>query len=314
MCIIRPFSFLSCLIFNLKYNLDMNYNIKNGMLHLMIDKETNLAELLESLCISRKNRYLLTSEHKLLLNGETVKNTDVSMVRNDRLSFILDQYEPDYRPDDKECTVVWEDELLYIVSKPAGIIVHDEHDSLANQAARYLINHDIQAPVRYIHRLDRETSGLIMFCKIPLFQAYFDKQLEERKITRTYLAIAKGKGKVHQKYTFNENIGADRHNSNLYRVSKTGKQAITKAEILEVKDDMLLMKCRLLTGRTHQIRVHLSYHGFPILNDALYGVPSSKIRNMGLWAYQLEFVHPFTHKKITVRDNDNPDFRIFAER
>ena len=280
----------------------------------MIDKETNLADLLEALWISRKNRYLLITDRKLLLNGEPVNRTEITMHRNDRLSFILDRYEPDYRPADNECKVVWEDDLLYIVSKPAGIIVHDEQDSLANQAARYLINHDIKAPVRYIHRLDKETSGLIMFCKIPLFQAYFDKQLEERKITRTYLAIAKGKGRTGQKFTFNENIGSDRHHNNLYRVSKTGKEAITKAEILEVKDDLVLMKCRLLTGRTHQIRVHLSCHGFPILNDSLYGISSDRIKNMGLWAYQLEFTHPFTHKRITVRDTDNPDFDLFNKR
>ena len=277
----------------------------------MIDKETNLAQLLESLCISRKNRYLLINDKKLLLNGEPVKNADITMQRNDRLSFILDEYEPDYAPADTECRVVWEDDLLYIVSKPAGIIVHDEHDSLANQAARYLLNHDIKAPVRYIHRLDKETSGLIMFCKIPLFQPYFDKQLEEKKITRTYLALARGNGKIHQKYTFNENIGADRHENNKYRVSRTGKTAVTRAEILNSKNCVLLFRCRLLTGRTHQIRVHMSFHGFPILNDEVYGVKSDKIKNMGLWAYQLEFVHPFTHKTVRVQDADNPDFMLY---
>ncbi|MBQ3383917.1 MAG: RluA family pseudouridine synthase [Erysipelotrichaceae bacterium] len=289
----------------------MNYNINDGKLHLMIDKETNLAQLLESLCISRKNRYLLINDKKLLLNGEPVKNADITMQRNDRLSFILDEYEPDYAPADTECRVVWEDDLLYIVSKPAGIIVHDEHDSLANQAARYLLNHDIKAPVRYIHRLDKETSGLIMFCKIPLFQPYFDKQLEEKKITRTYLALARGNGKIHQKYTFNENIGADRHENNKYRVSRTGKTAVTRAEILNSKNGVLLFRCRLLTGRTHQIRVHMSFHGFPILNDEVYGVKSDKIKNMGLWAYQLEFVHPFTHKTVRVQDADNPDFMLY---
>ena len=277
----------------------------------MIDKETVLADLLEYLCISRKNRYLLISDKKLLLNGAPVKNTDVTMQRNDRLSFILDEYQPDYAPADSECKVVWEDELLYIVSKPAGIIVHDERDSLANQAARYLLNHDIKAPVRYIHRLDRETSGLIMFCKIPLFQPYFDKRLEEKQISRTYLALAQGKGRIHQKFTFNENIGADRHENNKYRVSKTGKTAVTRAEILNSKNGVLLFRCRLLTGRTHQIRVHMSFHGFPILNDEIYGVRSDKIKNMGLWAYQLEFIHPFTRKTVRVQDTDNPDFMLY---
>jgi len=289
----------------------MNYNIKDGKLHLMIDKETVLADLLEYLCISRKNRYLLISDKKLLLNGEPVKNTNVTMQRNDRLSFVLDEYQPDYAPADSECKVVWEDDLLYIVSKPAGIIVHDERDSLANQAARYLLNHSIKAPVRYIHRLDRETSGLIMFCKIPLFQPYFDKRLEEKQISRTYLALAQGKGRIHQKFTFNENIGADRHENNKYRVSKTGKTAVTKAEILNSKNGVLLFRCRLLTGRTHQIRVHMSFHGFPILNDEIYGVKSDQIKNMGLWAYQLEFIHPFTHKTVRVQDTDNPDFMLY---
>ena len=301
----------SCLFPSIRYNLLMNYNLKNGMLHLMIDKDIILAELLESLCISRKNRYLLINDKKLLLNNEPVRTAETAMHRNDRLSFVLDEYEPDYKPADTECRVVWKDELIYIVSKPAGIIVHDEQNSLANQAARYLINHDIKAPVRYIHRLDRETSGLIMFCKIPLFQPYFDKQLEERKITRTYLALARGTGKVHRKFTFNENIGADRHENNRYRVSKTGKTAVTKAEILNSKDGVLLFRCRLLTGRTHQIRVHLSYHGFPILNDEIYGIKSDRIKNMGLWAYQLEFVHPFTGKTVKVQDTDNQDFMLY---
>ena len=289
----------------------MNYNIKDGKLHLMIDKETVLADLLEYLCISRKNRYLLISDKKLLLNGEPVKNTNVTMQRNDRLSFVLDEYQPDYAPADSECKVVWEDDLLYIVSKPAGIIVHDERDSLANQAARYLLNHGIKAPIRYIHRLDRETSGLIMFCKIPLFQPYFDKRLEEKQISRTYLALAQGKGRIRQKFTFNENIGADRHENNKYRVSKTGKTAVTKAEILNSKNGVLLFRCRLLTGRTHQIRVHMSFHGFPILNDEIYGIRSDKIKNMGLWAYQLEFIHPFTRKTVRVQDTDNPDFMLY---
>ena len=277
----------------------------------MIDKETVLADLLEYFCVSRKNRYLLISDKKLLLNGEPVKNTDVTMHRNDRLSFVLEEYQPDYTPADSECKVVWEDDLLYIVSKPAGIIVHDEKDSLANQAARYLLNHGIKAPVRYIHRLDRETSGLIMFCKIPLFQPYFDKRLEEKQISRTYLALAQGKGRIHQKFTFNENIGADRHENNKYRVSKTGKTAVTKAEILNSKNGVLLFRCRLLTGRTHQIRVHMSFHGFPILNDEIYGVRSDQIKNMGLWAYQLEFIHPFTRKTVRVQDTDNPDFMLY---
>lgn len=292
----------------------MNYTFKDAKLNLMIDKEINLADLLEDLGISRKNRYLLVSDGKLFLNNEQLKNTDITMKRNDKLSFVIDPVEPDYKPDDRECTVVWEDELIYIVSKPASIIVHDEENSLANQAARYLLNHDIKAPVRYIHRLDKETSGLVMFCKIPLFQPYFDHRLEERKINRTYLAIAKGKGKAGTKFTFNEKIGSDRHVNNRFRVSKTGKEAITKAEILDVKDDLLLFRCRLLSGRTHQIRVHLSYHGFPIVNDEIYGVRSDKLTGMGLWAYKLDFIHPFTHRKITVWDIDNPDFAMFTER
>ena len=296
------------------YNLVMNYTFKDGKLNLMIDKETNLADLLEDLCISRKNRYLLVTDGKLFLNNEPVKVTNIKMKRNDRLTFVIDPEEPDYKPDEKECTVVWEDELIYVVSKPAGIIVHDEQNSLANQAARYLINHDIKAPVRYIHRLDKATSGLIMFCKIPLFQPYFDRRLEERQINRTYLAIARGKGDVGRKYIFNDKIGSDRHVNNRYRVSPTGQKAMTKAEILDKEDDMLLFRCRLLTGRTHQIRVHLSYHGFPIVNDEIYGVRSDKLNGMGLWAYKLDFIHPFTHRKITVRDIDNPDFALFTER
>jgi 23S rRNA pseudouridine1911/1915/1917 synthase len=91
-----------------------------------------------------------------------------------------------------------------------------------------------------------------------------------------------------------------------------GAPSVTHYKVLErFSKGFTMLELELETGRTHQIRVHLSFHGFPILNDEIYGVKSDQIKNMGLWAYQLEFVHPFTHKTVRVQDTDNPDFMLY---
>ena len=292
----------------------MKYTLHENRLNIVIDQPTELNKLADKLCLSRKTKYLLVSGKKLLLNGEPVRTLEMPLKENDTVTFISEPQPIDYAPADKPCSVIYEDDLVFVASKPAGIIVHDQQNSLANQAARYLIDHDLHCPVRYIHRLDRETSGLILFSKFPLLQAYYDQQLAERKITRKYLAIAKGNLPVGRKMTFNDPIGADRHQNNVFRVSKTGQKAVTEVTVLNSFDGLVLLECRLLTGRTHQIRVHLSHHNLPIVNDAVYGVPDTRLKNMGLWAYRLSFTDPITGKKITVRDRMNPDFKPYMKK
>lgn len=294
----------------------IHYEMKPGLLELEVPDtmaETTLTEFLKSFSISGKKRYELFQEHQITLNRKDASPSDV-LHGNDKIAIVLPQEEPDYSPSDTMCEVVYEDDFVFVAHKEPGIVVHDKDDPdcLASMAATYQYATGIQAPVRYIHRLDRETTGLVLFVKVPLLQAWYDAKLEEKEIERQYLAITEGKGHAGQKLTYNQKIGRDRHVNGKYRFSSTGKEAETKVTVLERKKDLVLMRCRLLTGRTHQIRVHLSGNRHPIINDPLYGVPSSRFSNMCHWADTITFPNPFTEERITAVDLPNPDFERFT--
>lgn len=202
-----------------------------------------------------------------------------------------------------ELEVLYEDEHLLVVNKPAGINTHpnspEESDSLANGVAFHLQANGEFRLVKHVHRLDRDTSGAILFAKHALVGSILDKLLEERKIKRTYMALVNGKMKV-KKGTIKEPIGRDRHHPTKRRVSPNGQPAVTHYEVIDVKKDISKIKCQLDTGRTHQIRVHLSHIGHPIVGDKLYGENQNGNKRLALHAEQLEFVHPLTLEKIHV--------------
>ena len=295
----------------------LSYELKPGRLILDLPSDAEpvtLNDFLKDFHISGKKRYELFQSHGITLNRSDASGNEV-LHGKDRIVIALPVSEPDYQPAEEECSVVYEDDFVYVARKEPGIIVHDPDDPncLASMAAAYQVNHGIQAPVRYIHRLDRETTGLVLFVKIPLLQAWYDAKLEEKEIEREYLAITGGKGHAGQKFTYNQKIGRDRHVSGKYRFSSTGKEAITKAEVLERHSDFLLIRCRLLTGRTHQIRVHLSGNRHPIINDAMYGIASSRFDHMCLWADRISFPDPFSGEIRTVQDTGNRDFELFRK-
>lgn len=201
-----------------------------------------------------------------------------------------------------DISVLYEDEHLLVVNKPPGMNTHpnspEESDSLANGVAFHLQAKGEFRQVKHVHRLDRDTSGAILFAKHALIGSILDKLLEERKIKRTYVAHVKGRMKG-KKGTINAPIGRDRHHPTKRRVSSGGQHAVTRYEVMEATNKMSIVKCQLDTGRTHQIRVHLSHIGHPIIGDKLYG-ESDGSKRLVLHAEQLEFVHPLTLEKIHI--------------
>ena len=298
------------------YNRHMKYTMTGNTIQI----ETlgayagkTIEDFLDDYHQSRKNKYLLLQEHRILLDGKIIKDIHVS-IGSGVISLLLEECEPDWKPAEEPCQVVYEDAFLYIVHKKPGCIIHgDEQDTscLNAQAARYQIMHGIHAPVRPIHRLDKDTQGLVLYVKIPFFQPWFDDQLAAKKISRNYLAICYGHAKPGEKFTCNQPIGRDRHASNRYRISPTGVSAVTHFQCLAAQNSYCLIQCELETGRTHQIRVHLSAKGYPIVNDPLYGSPSQDFSSMGLWAYEIVIRNPITHKKHKIHDVPNPDFSSF---
>ncbi|MEK3887570.1 RluA family pseudouridine synthase [Bacillus sp. FSL K6-3431] len=198
--------------------------------------------------------------------------------------------------------IVYEDEHLLIVNKPAGMATHvneqNEMDTLANAVAFYLQGQNDNRKIRHIHRLDKETTGAIIFAKHALSHAILDQMLENNEIDRTYLALTDGLMKK-STFTIRAPIGRDRHHPTRRRVSETGQQAVTHCKILKTipEKQLSFIECKLATGRTHQIRVHMAHIGFPLAGDQLYG-GRPIFQRQALHARKLAFVHPFTLKRI----------------
>ncbi len=295
----------------------IRHNLKYDCIELFLDgtwENKTLKDFFDTYYISRKNRYLLTTNEQLLLNKKRVLDEQTILHKKDCISIKIPKEDYGFKLAEKPCKVVYKDDFVFVAHKDANCIIHgdeDETNALANMAATYHSLHNIHTPVRYIHRLDKDTTGLVMFVKIPFFQPYFDQMLSKKEIHRSYLAISIGKAPLKQTYTYKQPIGKDRHVSGKFRVSSSGKEACTKVTCLKRKNQFELLQCVLETGRTHQIRVHLANNHHPIVNDPLYGIPAIEFNGMGLWANELSFKDPLSDQIHTVHDIDNPLFDYF---
>ena len=252
--------------------------------------------------VPKKLTHSFRTEKKALINGKPA-NWNVSLSAGTKLGLLLFEEVPfETEPSYLDVPVIYEDDHLIVFNKPPFISTHpnepDETDTLANAAAFYMLSKGEIRNIRHIHRLDRDTSGAIIFSKHSLAGSLMDMMLEKREIKRTYLALVQGQ--LHQKKgIINEPIGRDRHHPVRRRVSATGQDAITHYQVLKGHSSQKLtaIKCWLDTGRTHQIRVHFSHIGHPLAGDILYGgLPL--FDRQALHAAKLEFIHPLTLEKI----------------
>lgn len=220
-------------------------------------------------------------------------------------------------PHFQELEILFEDDHVLILNKPPFINTHpndpkQETDTLVNAACFYLLAQGENRDIRQVHRLDRDTSGAILFAKHALAGAILDRELVKRNIKRTYLALVQGFLKQNRG-TIKAAIGRDRHHPTRRRVSPSGQEAITHYQVLkeDKREKLSYVKCWLDTGRTHQIRVHLSHIGHPLVGDTLYGGKPT-VRRQALHAAKLEFIHPFTEEKIVCYAPFKDDPVIFS--
>lgn len=201
-------------------------------------------------------------------------------------------------------SILYEDDVLLIANKPAGMDTHpsqpSEAHSLINGVAHHLRQTGQNCMIKHIHRLDKDTTGAVLFAKNRLIGSMLDRMLEEREIKRTYLALVEGNIKKDEG-EIKEKIGRDRHHATRRRVSPTGQTAVTHYQVLNrnPKKNLTLVSCTLESGRTHQIRVHFSHLNHPLAGDTLYGGRRTFPRQ-ALHARKIEFIHPISEEKLII--------------
>lgn len=269
-------------------------------------QEMTLQELLEKeWLVPKKVRHFLRMRKSVSVNGLAAP-FHLSVKAGDIISL---HFEPEDYPapkahigDPSSLTILFEDDQLIIVNKPVGIKTHpnepEEQGTLLNQLAGYLIPKG-QFPY-VVHRLDKDTSGCIVFAKNPFILPILGQMLEQKRIYRRYQAVVSGNIQ-RASWTIDQKIGRHRHDRRKYVIDpRKGKHAVTHIEkaFYDSEKNQTAVFCLLDTGRTHQIRVHLSSQGHPIIGDPLYGKTAERLM---LHAYELHLLHPFSKEKIIVQ-------------
>ena len=282
----------------------MRYTLEDKILHIDVDSlfVHTIQEFFDAYIPSKKVQHLLIQNKQILLDGNPVKREDD--IAGLHLDLVIYPETYDYQKTGNDINIVYEDEILCIVNKPKGVLVHSDGGrelTLTDMAESHYAdrNHIAAYP---IHRLDKQTSGLVVFSKSVVFQPLLDKLLSEKKIRRNYLAFVEGRMEPGTILSIDKPIGKDRHDPNKRIIHKNGQSALTKVRCVGCSrsKNYSVLLCTLETGRTHQIRVHLSSIGHPILNDDLYGKQSDLCVRMGLFAESIELYHPLKEENMEI--------------
>lgn len=281
---------------------------------LVIDSRFNNKSILEVL-----NYYHLGKEKikkvKFFLNGNSVEKNKVLMLKD-----VLElEYEDeiDFLPEDKKLNILYEDDNLLIVNKPLNMLVHPDSKeklgTLVNIVSNYYHKTNQNISVKYLHRIDMDTTGIVVFAKDILTASKLGVEIKDHTFTRRYLCIASGKF-IEDSGIYNYPIAENRYIANKKRVSPTGKEAITHYKIIKrLRKNLNLCLVELKTGRTHQIRVHFSYKGHPLVGDALYNGNTNLLKRQALHSYEVDFIHPIKNERVYVKCELPLDMRKIVE-
>lgn len=267
--------------------------------------------------LSRTHITKLIDEGNVLVNGKIAKSS-LKVKNDDQIEVSLPENKPlEIKKEDIPLNIIYEDNDLIIVDKPQGMVVHPAPGHYEGTLVNALMAHcndlsGINGVTRpgIIHRIDKDTSGLICVAKNDNAHIKLSEQLKDHTMARTYVALVRGVIKENTG-EINLPIGRDEHNRQKMAVTtKNSKEAITYFKVLERYGEHTLVECRLKTGRTHQIRVHFSYIGYPVEGDPIYGGRKYDALYSGgqlLTAIKLKLIHPTANKEMEF-GTSLPDF------
>lgn len=256
----------------------------------------------ENLNFSRRLSKRLEISDKLYVNGR-IARLNKSVFTGDVLSVEFDEDEDEYDAVDIPIEIVYEDGDLLAVNKTAYIVVHPtkshQGNTVANGVAYYFKQKGIKRKVRFVNRLDMNTSGIVIIAKHPYAHNELSNQMKSNEVDKYYYAIVEGI--VKEDFgTINEPIVRLNPEDITRVVHSSGKECITHYTVEKRFNNMTLVKLKLETGRTHQIRVHMKHIGHSVLGDTLYGKDSELIGRQALHCYEMKFMQPLTGKEITI--------------
>jgi len=259
--------------------------------------------------LSRTKIQTLIKEKLVLVNGNICKPSYV-VHADDEIHCQFDNIETQrIEPEAIPLDVIYEDENFSIINKPSGMLTHPTSKEKSGTLVNALIYKygenlsDLNGSYRrgIVHRLDRNTSGLLIIAKNNIAHQKFADMIKSRQIEKHYRAIVKGV--INENIIINEPIGRNKSQPNKMCVTPDGKPSLTEVNIIEQFDDATYLDINLKTGRTHQIRVHLSHINHPVYNDTLYGFGKMKIKTdeQVLQSYRLKFINPFNNNLVDVK-------------
>ena len=245
-------------------------------------------------------------DHKLVLvNNKEVKASfkvslgDEIWVYDEKLKI-----DEDILPVPMDLDIVYEDEYLMVINKPSGLVVHpgsgNYQNTLVNGLMYYtknLSNLGGEGRPGIVHRIDKDTSGLLLVAKTNQVHEILADDFKHKRVKREYLALLDGVFK-NGSATIDAPIGRDEKNREKMAVVPSGKVAVTYMKVLKRYHNYTLVSCMLETGRTHQIRVHMAYIGYPVHNDPVYSKRKCTSFGQFLHSYKMNFIHPITKKEM----------------
>lgn len=278
----------------------------------IVEKEEK-GKRLDSYIANKREKITRTFAEKLIKNGEILVNNKKQKVAykiNEGDIITIEKQEAKdikLKAQNIPVDIIYEDDDIIVVNKPKGMVVHPANGNpdgtLVNAIMAICkdslsgIGGEIRPGI--VHRLDKDTSGLLIIAKNDEAHVNVSEQIKNHEVKKTYIALVRGIIKENEA-TIDMPIGRSTSDRKKMAVNKKGKNAITHIKVLKRYDKYTLVEVNIETGRTHQIRVHLSYIGYPIIGDATYsnGKNEFNVQGQCLHAKKLEFVHPITGKKM----------------
>ena len=280
--------------------------------------------LMEELDYSRSKVQRMIESNDILVNDREVKNSYTLKIGDN--IYVNEEYseEVDIVPEDIDLDIVYEDDYLLVVNKPSGMVVHPAAGNYSGTLVNGLMYHcnnnlsSINGSVRpgIVHRIDKDTSGLLVVAKNDDVHNHLAKQIGMKSVVRKYVALVNGVINE-DTATIDAPIGRDVNDRKKQAVTDiNSKEAITHFRVLERLRDATLIECKLETGRTHQIRVHLNYIGHSVVNDPTYGKRKMDDNTFGqmLHAKTLGFIHPITNKYMEFNVDVPDKFKEILEK